>query len=249
MVPDIVVDVGNSRIKWGRCEAGTVSDFAGLPHNQPDAWEEQLRRWGFADRVTWVVCGVQLRTRDRLVEWLGRRADEVVTLESARSLPLRTRLEQPDKAGIDRLLNAVAVNARRRPASAAVIIDAGSAVTVDLVDTGGVFCGGAIFPGFRLMAQALHQETALLPLIDSWAPDPAVPATATRPAMAAGIYWAVAGGIRALVDRYDSQAGLTLDVYLAGGDAVLLEPALKGRAIVWPTMTLEGIRLAAEALP
>ena len=87
-------------------------------------------------------------------------------LQYAGELPLRVELEKPDHVGIDRLLDAVAVNSRRAPGVPAVIIDAGSAVTVDLVDGAGAFRGGAILPGLRLMAKSLHDYTALLPLIE-----------------------------------------------------------------------------------
>ena len=81
-------------------------------------------------------------------------------------MPLEVELEHPDKVGIDRLLNAVAANRRRQEHVAAILVDAGSAVTVDYLDGNGVFRGGAIFPGFRLMARALHDYTALLPIVD-----------------------------------------------------------------------------------
>jgi type III pantothenate kinase len=247
MTPQIVVDVGNTRVKWGRCEAGTVTDFVGLPHDNPAVWQSQLERWGVAGPLAWVVSGVHPRTRDRLVDWIRRRADTVMVLESASQLSLQTRLEHPDKAGIDRLLNAVAVNTQRRPGVAAVIVDAGSAVTVDYLDSMGVYWGGAIFPGCRLMARALHQETALLPLVEIQKPMPDVPASATLPAMEAGIYWAVVGGIQALIERYKAQAG-TVSIFVGGGDAELLKPALPVDAVVWPLMTLEGLRLTAERL-
>src|SRR5205085_7856667 len=109
--------------------------------------------------------GVHPARRQRLADWLLARGDEVEVVVSPGRLPLATALPQPEKAGIDRLFNAVAVNSRRRPNAAAVVVDAGSAVTVDLVDEHGVFRGGAILPGLRLMAQALHDYTALLPAV------------------------------------------------------------------------------------
>jgi type III pantothenate kinase len=249
MIPDIVVDIGNSRIKWGRCQGPAVIAMAGLPHEDPAAWHDQLLRWSLTGPLVWLVSGVHPRTRDRLTSWIRQRGDEATLLESAERLTLRTRLAEPDQAGIDRLLNAVAVNSRRQAGTPAVIVDAGSAVTVDYLDTEGVFCGGAIFPGLGLMARALHEQTALLPLVDVRSPLPGAPAVATRPAMEAGIYWSVAGGIRSLVDLYGSRAGLLPQVFLGGGDGRLLEPALGGRGVLWLEMTLEGLRLAGEKLP
>jgi type III pantothenate kinase len=248
MKPDIVVDVGNSRVKWGRCADGVVVESVSLPHNEA-AWQEQVERWRLGGALRWVVASVRPRTADQIIAWARRRGNSVVPLETARQLPLQVLVDKPDWVGIDRLLNAVAANARRRPGVPAVVVDAGSAVTVDFVDGNGAFRGGSIFPGLRLMCQALHDHTALLPLIQVTQPLPPVPATSTPTAMEAGVYWAVTGGIDALVRRLQAAAGVVPDVFLAGGDAALLEPGLQTRALVWPLITLEGIRMAAEALP
>ncbi|MGH7750978.1 MAG: type III pantothenate kinase, partial [Candidatus Dormibacteria bacterium] len=142
----------------------------------------------------------------------------------------------------------VAANSRRSAGAAAVIIDAGSAVTVDCLDESGAFAGGAILPGLRLMAKALHDYTALLPLVEPPQKVPIVPGTATIPAIECGIFWAVAGGVQALLHEYRVRSGSSLVVFLTGGDGPLLR-AVVPDAQSWPEMTLEGIRLSAEAMP
>jgi type III pantothenate kinase len=244
---DFVVDVGNTRIKWGRCSGGAIAALVALPPDDPATWTSQLASWGVEPRQRWIVSGVAPKPRDALVLWLQKANQHVVVLDSHRQLPLHVQAEAPERVGIDRLLNAVAVN-RRRPADRpAVIIDAGSAVTVDWVDADGAFRGGAILPGLRTMAHALHNYTAFLPLVNVSATVPPVPATNTRAAIEAGIFWSVGGGIQTLISKMS--AAQTPMVFLGGGDAAVLAPALDPRAILWPEMTLEGIRLAAEALP
>jgi type III pantothenate kinase len=244
--PDLVVDVGNSRVKWGRCAAGRVADMAALPADAPEAWQEQLVRWGLTGRLCWAVTGVHPRHRDALADWARQRGDTAVVLDAWERLPLRVLVEHPQRVGMDRLLDAVAANSRRRPGAPAVIIDAGSAITVDWVDAAGAFAGGAILPGLRLMALALHEHTALLPLIEVPAGPPSLPGTSTPAAMAAGVYWATAGGARAVVGELAARAGIEPDVFLTGGDAAGLAPALGPEVRVWPAMTLEGIRLAVS---
>src|SRR5208337_4414777 len=97
---------------------------------------------------------------DRLRAWIATRGDECFHLRYAAQLPLRIDLEEPDKVGIDRLLNAVAVARTAPPGRGSVLIDAGSAVTVDWLDENHAYCGGSIFPGLDLMAEALHRYTA-----------------------------------------------------------------------------------------
>jgi type III pantothenate kinase len=258
----IVVDVGNTRIKWGRCAAGRVAEVAALPHDAPDAWRQQVTRWTIAPASPWIVSGVQPAQRDALVAWLRSRGAPVRTIDSYRQLPLVVQVDEPAMVGIDRLLNAVAANKRRLPNAAAVIVDAGSAITVDYVDGQGVFRGGAIFPGLRLMSQSLHDYTALLPMVAvERAETP--PGTSTEQAIRVGIFHATIGGIREMYFRYleqnlleQTQEGGGFVLYLTGGDAAVLNTAYelvdtscaaRGRPLgdlcgeVWPEMTLEGI--------
>ncbi len=248
MTPAVVVDVGNSRIKWGLCSAAAVTEAVSLPPDEPGAWLRQIEAWRLPCPAAWAVSGVHPPRRDAFMDWLRARGDTVVLVDDPMDLPLRVLVERPDWVGVDRLLDAVAANSRRRPGAPAVIVDSGSAVTVDYVDESGAFRGGVIFPGPRLMAKALHDYTALLPVVEVKQPIPAVPATWTRPAMVAGIFWAVVGGIESVLAQYARAAGTPPDLFLTGGDGALLHPALP-QAQHWPTMTLEGTRLSAEALP
>lgn len=247
MSPDVVVDVGNTKIKWGRCRGGCVAGVVGVPHEDPEAWAEAFQELQMRAGSQWVLTGVHPSGRDDLADWLRYRGENVRVVVHASELPLRVELEKPDWVGIDRLLDAVAVNSRRRPGVPAIVIDAGSAVTVDLVDQHGAFRGGAILPGFRLMAKALHDYTALLPLIELPTTVPSYPGSATPSAMEVGVFWAVAGGVQGLIAAYCQKARTTPEIYLTGGDAPLLESVLP-ESHTWPTMTLEGIRLTAELL-
>jgi type III pantothenate kinase len=248
MTPAVVVDVGNSRVKWGLCSAAGVTAVVSLPPDEPGAWLRQVEAWRLPRPAAWAVSGVHPPRRDAFLDWLRARGDTALLVDDPKDLPLRVLVERPDWVGVDRLLDAVAANSRRRPGAPAVIVDSGSAVTVDYVDESGAFRGGVIFPGPRLMAKALHDYTALLPVVELKQPIPAVPATATRPAMEAGVFWAVVGGIEAVLAQYARSAGPPPDLFLTGGDGTLLHPALP-QAQHWPAMTLEGTRLSAEALP
>jgi type III pantothenate kinase len=236
----IVVDVGNSRIKWGLCSSALVWSTVSLPPDDPADWDRQWKDWKLQRAQEWIVTGVNPTRRDTLTTWLKDRADTVTEVSSAAQLPLVVDLEQPDKVGVDRLLNAVAANLRRQDNVAAILIDAGSAVTVDYVDGKGVFKGGTIFPGFRLMANALHDYTAQLPIVeldDAAAP----PGTSTIHAMQAGIFFAVAGGIERLISEYQHRYPTAFEVFLTGGDAKVLAHRLRHPVHHWPEMTLEGI--------
>jgi type III pantothenate kinase len=251
MKPDVVVDVGNTRIKWGKCAPEGVVEIASLPPDDACSWTAQIAEWGIAASACWAVSGVHPARRDQLADWLQHRGATVMILENYRRLPLRVAVPNPKGVGIDRLLNAVAAANGRGRVDTAIIVDAGTAVTVDWVDGNGAFRGGAILPGFRLMAQALHEHTALLPVVDTREPNPSLPGTDTESAIRAGVYWAVAGGVKALIRQLSAQSSIPRrsEVFITGGNAGLLLPVMDADVRYWPEMTLEGIRLAAEAQP
>lgn len=261
MIPNVVVDIGNTRIKWGLCspDGTTILRTASLPE-EPAAWEKELAAWPTHDGPRkWVLASVRPQRSQRLAEWLRSRGDAVILLEKAAQLPLAVGLEHPDRAGIDRLLNAVAARKHLPPGRAAVLIDAGSAVTVDWLDAQHVFRGGSIFPGLDLMAEALHNYTALLPRVQVSLPVPPLPAGDTTSAMQVGLFLAVSGGIREAVRRYAEQAPVR--VFFSGGQAPLLaagmgllddrapRPAPWSDFLLWPEQTLIGILHSVEGLP
>ncbi|TMQ35093.1 MAG: type III pantothenate kinase [Planctomycetota bacterium] len=147
MKPDVVVDVGNSRIKWGRCREDRVVENASLPLNDSAAWEAKFQAWEMADGRAFVIGGVNPATQDRLIDWLQQRKVQVSVLTSLSYVPIEVGVAVPESVGLDRLFNAVAARQRVQRSVSCFIVDAGSAVTVDWVDEKGRFRGGAIFPG------------------------------------------------------------------------------------------------------
>ena len=144
-----------------------------------------------------------------------------------------------------------------------MLIDAGSAVTIDLLDNDHVFRGGLIAPGLDLMAKALNSYTALLPIVEVKIPIPSLPADRTVTAMQAGIFLCLSACIRAAVSCYAHSLETRVPcVFFTGGQAEVL---IKGMGLYgsgegmpptefwgwkwWPEQTLAGILYAAEALP
>jgi type III pantothenate kinase len=242
MTPSVVVDVGNSRLKWGRCTAIGITESCSLPLDAPTDWVNQLRTWELLPTGTWVVAGVNPPMQERFVRWLRQEvvlnAAQLLEFKRFDQIGIQTSLPFPERVGLDRLLNAAAVDT-----GPALLVDAGSAVTVDYVDEARRFRGGAILPGLRLMARALNGYTAKLPLVEVDSARVSFPAEATEPAIQSGILAAVVGGIRWLADRMP--LGEKVRRYLTGGDAALLAPLLGVEYTLWPNMTLEGIRWAA----
>ena len=216
---NIALDIGNTRCKLDdgakiAIFAHGSTDFAArLPEEPVDWWIASVNRPALKAFTQWAA---QARPRDVL---------HVLTYET---IPLRVNVEFPERVGMDRLLAALAVNRLRQPERAAVIVDLGTALKVDLVDSEGVFQGGAIAPGIRMSAIAMEQQTDALPELDV-APlldelrTQQIPAIGknTHEAISSGLYWGTVGMIQELVTRVAQGYGGrdAVDVFITGGGA------------------------------
>jgi type III pantothenate kinase len=139
----------------------------------------------------------------------------------------------------------------RTEGRAAIVVDLGSAITVDLLSPEGEFLGGAIMPGIGTAARALYERTDLLPLspLVELEQPPAPLGRSTDEALRSGLYWGAVGGIRELIERL-SQAQGPVEVFLTGGAAPAVAELLasEGRQVRFvPHLTLAGIALVGFA--
>jgi type III pantothenate kinase len=254
MTPDVVVDIGNTRMKWGLCKDGRVDAVIRLPLDDAATWDVELAKLpppqSFARK--WAVASVNPPALHRFVAWSYNHGGTAV-FEDYTQLPIRLNVDEPAKVGLDRLFGAVAAKAKVPAGTPAITVDVGTAVTVNLIDAEGVFQGGAIFPGPRLMGRALHEFTAKLPLIDLCEVSTVeLPGKNTAAAIRAGIFAALGGGMVQLTSELADKCTVPPWLFITGGGAYLIE----GYQLPWiaatrkiPSLTLEGIRIAAEALP
>lgn len=198
-----------------------------------------------------VVASVHAGVAEKLLTRLRLRTWERLVILRAADLPLTVRVAAPEKVGIDRLLSVLAVNQLRRPGTAAIAVDMGTATTVDLIGADGAFEGGAIVAGPTLALAALHAGTASLPQLDEsvLASPPVAVGKSTADAMAAGAYWGAIGAVRELVKQLAAACPAEPQVFLTGGGAAGFAPLMgEGElaARYLPNLVLAGIRLAAD---
>jgi type III pantothenate kinase len=124
----------------------------------------------------------------------------------------------------------------------AVIVDAGSAVTVDVLKNG-AFIGGSIMPGLDMMLKSLSENTAALPRIAVEVEIPAPPGADTESALRAGTAGALIGGVLRLIELSNAVFDVQPAVFVTGGDAALLIGELPSSAKHLPDLVLSGLNL------
>lgn len=237
----IVVDLGNSAIKLGRPKyqpdarargptapaiSTWESDFpiARISIREPD-WIEQVSLLvGNASPHSWRVASVNRPAYDRWRTWIAQaRPTDQIQVITHQTIPLKKDVANVAQVGIDRLVAAWAAY-RLVGNSGTVVVDAGSATTIDLVDSQGTFRGGAILPGLRLQIHALATGTDALTEIQLGEPmhGPLFPGKETASAIRIGVHAAVIGAIEVLAERYQELDQAELPLVLTGGDASYL---------------------------
>jgi type III pantothenate kinase len=149
-------------------------------------------------------------------------------------------VERPEEVGADRLVNTVA--AHDRYGGPLIVVDFGTATTLDVVNQDGNYIGGVIAPGINLSVAALHMAAAKLPSINIRRTQQVI-GKDTVSCMQSGVFWGYIGLTEGLVARIKAEFGAPMQVIATGGLAPLFEGATDMIDTVDPDLTLWGLRL------
>ena len=217
----LLLDGGNSRLKWAWVENGNIVATNHAPYRNLDVLHDEWLQYGAGvSRVVGsAVCGAakQAMVAARLphvkIEW---------QTSMKRGLGIYNHYQNPAEHGADRWFNVL--GSRRFSSRACVIVSCGTAVTVDALTADNHYLGGTIMPGFHLMKESLALKTANLNRV----PGKLFPfPTTTANAVAGGMMDAVCGSLMLMHSRLQARnGGEAVDVLLTGGGAVKVARAL-----------------------
>jgi type III pantothenate kinase len=244
----LLVDVGNSRVKWARCEHGVLGAQQAADHAAwtVSDWRAALFAGAAVERVVAasVAGGASLAALHEAARAVtGRGIERVTTQREAAGVV--NGYADPGLLGVDRWLAMIGAWCRVR--GACVVADIGTAATVDVLSPDGRHRGGYIVPGPHLMVAALLQGTSDLASFHATSPPGMGPAFAdnTRDAIERGCRVALA----AWVDRCVAEAGKLLGtaprLLLTGGALPEVRPYLESRGEEVPDLVLQGLARVA----
>lgn len=243
----MVLNVGNSRLAIAPFRAGEIGEVVRVDLKEPAAWgptlAEAWKQIQGRDNAAIVGASVNpamdeaveqavLDAANRHVVWVGEDID----------LPIKVLTEPPEATGVDRVLNVAA--AYEQIGKPCVVVDAGTAITIDCCNDQGEFLGGAIAPGVSMMLDVLHERTAKLPRVRPFAPPDEPFGRSTEQAILHGVYHGIRGMVKELVENYATELGAWPDLVATGGDALALFKDWELVHAVAPDLTLYGIALA-----
>lgn len=229
----LLLDVGNSAIKWRMAtpsallkEGGRAEDTATLG----SMLEDQV--WQYVAVAS--VAAEPIDTALAEVVTAGRSADVFYATAAAELLGLRNRYETPQTLGVDRWLAMLA--AWRHLGGALCVVDAGTALTLDLVSAAGAHEGGFIVPGAELMHRSLGLGTGKI-RVDGLAAPLVTPGGDTAACVNAGVWLATKGVLEASLAAYPAHRFV-----LTGGGAASVSALVPGMEHQ-PDLVMEGLRL------
>ncbi|MGC8854449.1 MAG: type III pantothenate kinase [Halothiobacillaceae bacterium] len=248
----LAIDAGNTRVKWAFGQAVAQA----VEHRGRDLRAVLCQSWGGQPRPEAVhVASVADEAVGEAISaavqdcWPG--VPLAFLVSRAECCGVRVAYARPECFGVDRLAALVAAHAGSEGAPV-VVVDAGTAVTVDALDAQGRHLGGVIMPGLRLLRACLLAGTA--GVADAWGgPPPSDFAggeglqAGTEAGVAVGARCMFVGGALRAIDVAIGAAGANATLYLTGGDVAILAEALGRGHVLRPDLVLEGIALMAQA--
>ena len=266
--PLLLIDAGNTRIKWAWIANG-VDALPEAPDATPwqhagarthDQLAELVEDWrdchvaGVAPPEVWISAVAGPALRDALTARIARVFDGArvrIAASEAATAGLRNGYREPGQLGTDRWVGAIGAR-HVWPDTALLLVTAGTATTLDVITPDGLFAGGLILPGITLMMRALSRNTAQLPEVDiaylstrdvvapPWADN-------TQDAIALGCITAQAGAIAQTWQTLQAQYPGPARCVLSGGARTALAPHLRMPFQMHDNLVLLGLQVLARA--
>ena len=247
----LLVDIGNSRVKWARLDGGALGEQSAAEHTawSPAEWRAALLADGGVRRVVAasVAGGASLAALDSAArEVTGRSIERVTTQRAAAGVV--NGYADPSLLGVDRWL--AVIGAYQRVRGPCVVADIGTAATIDVVDGEGRHRGGYIVPGPRLMVAALLRSTSDLESFHAGSPPGGSAGFAdnTRDAIERGCRVALAAWIERCVADAAKPGGARPRLLVTGGASPEVVSLLRIGHDLVPDLVLRGLAEVAQSL-
>ncbi len=233
---NLLFDLGNTRCKWALEEEGAFSESGIVRYRDLHSLAAVCRSHHRIEKV--LISSVVADERNQeLTRWVVKHVG--VTPKFAKVVKqfagVTVAYDNVDNLGVDRWL--AMLGAWKTLERSCVVVDAGSAITVDYLAANGTHLGGLIVPGFGMMRHALLEKTNAVNVNALTLPRAWQPGCDTLPCVANGLSALLKGFLAEVITKYEARP----KVLLAGGDARLLGAALAIEAEVREHLILEGL--------
>lgn len=231
---NLVIDIGNNSSKFFLFQEDTIILRGRRENTSLNFIAEIAKEYGVKN----IIVSSVVKFKDEEKEKLFAEHPGTLWFTNAMPLPINILYRTPERLGSDRLAAAIGAIGEA-PGKDILVIDAGSAITIDFVDAEGNFRGGNISPGIKMRLTALHQLTSRLPKVEKDGDTPTLgydTETAIRSGVILGICHEIDGYINDFRQKYPN-----LLVFLTGGDEKTLIDKIKNRIFADKFLIAKGL--------
>ena len=246
----IAVDVGNTNVTVGVLKDSLVLRSVKFPTALLRSRKKAVAalRFKFGDihamekniKAVYACSVVPALKKNLLSVFSSFFKKDVIVIGDGVVVPIINRYRIPSQVGQDRLVNAYAGLKMFGPGI--IIVDFGTAITFDIVSKKAEYLGGLIVPGLRLMQDALHKKTALLPYVELSKPIETI-GKDTVSSIRSGIVYGAAGMCEFIIKRLIEKECKGFKVITTGGDAELIRPYSSYLCVIEEFLILKGLGL------
>ena len=232
---NLIVDVGNSSAKIALFDGDTLIEQLCVSH---EALPEALRELGTDATIRAAIISSVIPLSPAVEDALATLPFPCLHMSAQLKMPFHIAYKTPETLGPDRLA-AVAEAYAQQPGHDLLVIDAGTAITYDILTADGTYHGGQISPGINMRFKALHHFTGKLPLVNREGERTPIGDT-TETAIREGVLQGVNKEIEGYIQEYTTKHP-RLFVFLTGGDAFLLDNRVKSRTFADNLLVTKGL--------
>jgi len=243
----LLVDIGNSRIKWICIESGRLTEPHRFDRSKTGIKASLNKHWKTLTEINSIyvanVAGDKIA--QQLTDWTQSNWDltpHFINSEQ-KKFGVTNSYNQPEQLGVDRWLSLIA--ARQHARQATCIIDCGTAITIDIVTKYGIHQGGMILPGLSLMRSSLADKTDALDVHYDQSEFKTL-AISTASAIQTGTLYTVTACLERIIDDLNNSYDHHIRFIITGGDAELLMPLLPSAISHYPDIVLKGLAYYAR---
>lgn len=231
---NLIIDIGNTAAKVALFDGGEMVEVLTESNQSLDCLEALCAKYPVEQGIVATVIDLS----ERVLAALVALPFPLLWLDSKTPLPVTNLYETPETLGYDRMAAVVGAN-EQYPRRDILVIDAGTCITYEFIDSKGQYHGGNISPGMQMRFKALNQFTGRLPLIDSNGrklPMGRDTETAIRAGVLKGMEYEISGYIESMKHKYPE-----LLVFLTGGDDFSFDSSVKSAIFADRFLVLKGL--------
>ena len=232
---NLCIDIGNTRSKYAVFDKDQLVSEGICSKMSVAVIRKIEKEYPLIQRI--IVSTVTLLDK-KLKSEIQKNNKKYLLLDHKTPIPIQNKYETPKTLGKDRL-SAVIGAAHLFPKKNCLVIDAGTCIKYDFINSQSVYHGGSISPGMRMRLQAMHHFTSKLPLVKASESHEFIGKN-TREAILSGAQHGTLAEIKGMIATYIEKYG-RIKVIITGGDAIFFANRMKRRIFVSPNLVLIGL--------